>query len=1293
MKMKKKYVVILILSLLFIGLGTIAFNAFKPRRISEDPSGDFNDPEFQNKIIEKPEDGNALDYNLKDNLFIAMGVLKDKNNYQVATTGTTSAKVGIINVTQALKSSKQVRNGEVLYISISHGMKPVAKQLYVTSNNYIVREASSITSLDDVVWEDKPTNYSRDDFLTLFGNLFFDFSQYILNDTSVLEADLISKDNNEIKVKYTLDTTYSPINYRREIKTMSGSKDLPEFISVALTVTMNKDWEILKVESEESYYVNVFGSIKTTGKLESIFAYDDIEIADRDYFSKYFGKETESIIEKEKTSLDYLMALTSPLVNSPYDINFESIILVNDHKMNLNGAINLNDMKLAINLDNYLFLELENDQWLVKYDEVTGFVTKETIKDVLDIDIDQDLLQKLMSPEKMGAIEEKLSHDIIGDIVYITIKFDFGTIDIQGNLKDNTIVNITGQLNVLNQIIDIKLNIVKPKTVEPINKDNLIDLNPIFKEIYQMVKSPRFKVKLDYFTLENDLLDIALDGELYANLSEGLNLDGYINVYLGDKAYQIKLTVIGDEIYLSAFDFFKVKVTFNEIPEVLSLFKEWFNLDFNIDDLQTFSELTLNKELFNSLAQTKLRYVDNSLIVSLFIEDEFLPFDITYQNKQIKIILPENANLTIDHSDEDKEIRRPSDTFIEFSSIKDKKELIKALIEFVQKEQYQIDVNFIKDKLELSAFAYLELKPHLNLYLDGTIKYENVLAEFKVSLNDNIIKVKAGNIEIELTTDEVLQLLSDNGISIPTLTNIDFSKVLDLLSKIVFRNDSLSLDLLDHKLSYHLDNRTKFIISGQQLNAAITGLNQKVEVEPLILEKPLRKAEIDELLILKDNILGLFTQTKARYDITGLVTDKYQISGNIKLDTSHTQLNVDINLQVVDLTPEGRTHDISLLSLNGMTYITYNGLQIYATTEEINKTIKTILQVMGLENPILDSILDVTIDGFENVFAPYLKEGKPIYILDYLKDISVTEGQLEIRLNRDKLYNHVVDTDAVITLVQTSAQLNEIKIKDFYVNEEDKLNFSIISNSEDFDLVAPVDLNGYHHLSGIDKLLNQFFKTSELKNYEISGILNIKFLNFVGINIKNFNLKVVLDENLTPSFVGTYTVPYFPLVTNNKTDVSIYLKDGMIHAKMIKYSLFSNETKHYKWTQSEFEENLVENILFLLNVHNSVKNSVLDAIKRNEEHVILPEKILVSYNHYNDQHFKISLSGEGLTGDSNLDNLNITIKSNEDGYLNKFLIDLVAIKIVDIKGDFGLINIGQQIIIDYPDFEGKPNSW
>ena len=138
MRFKKKYVVIFILSLLFIGLGTLAISAFiskKPNQ--EQPIVDQSDPDYQNKIVNKPE-SSALNYSLKDNLLLLLGYY-EQNSYQVQTEGVTTAKAGFVNVSQKLKGQKYVNNGKYL-TKVFHTDAISCQTVIRYKNDYLVKK-------------------------------------------------------------------------------------------------------------------------------------------------------------------------------------------------------------------------------------------------------------------------------------------------------------------------------------------------------------------------------------------------------------------------------------------------------------------------------------------------------------------------------------------------------------------------------------------------------------------------------------------------------------------------------------------------------------------------------------------------------------------------------------------------------------------------------------------------------------------------------------------------------------------------------------------------------------------------------------------------------------------------------------------------------------------------------------------------------------------------------------------------------------------------------------------------
>ncbi len=568
-----------------------------------------------------------------------------------------------------------------------------------------------------------------------------------------------------------------------------------------------------------------------------------------------------------------------------------------------------------------------------------------------------------------------------------------------------------------------------------------------------------------------------------------------------------------------------------------------------------------------------------------------------------------------------------------------------------------------------------------------------VIVDFVVQVDKEFIRVKAGNIEIELTIEEALSYLPEFGINLDLDNITNFDSIIDIIRQLEINETNIKLLFQDFLVSYDLVNPNTLYINNELLNVELNAEETLVSNEPLVLTNPLTKYQVDELILAGENVFKIFDQTKSYYKLSGEVVGEFIISGDIKLDIKPDKMNVDIHLIVNDIREGGRVHDVSLISLDGYTYITYNGMKVYAETEAVNKTIKTVLVLMGIENPLIDSVLDVTIDSFENVFAPYLGEGSDIKILDYIESLNVEKGLITGVLNKDSIYNFLVTEDPIVRINQTQDHIQSIELKDIYFSETKRFNLNIELQDEEFELIAPSNLGGYHHLSGIDNLIDRFVKTAELKEYHIQGSFNIRAIGIFNINIDNFNLKVVLDDDLIPSFEVTYTVPLFVGVTHNTTEVSVYLKDGIIYAKRIRaWSLFGGRgTERRTWTQAEFEADLMENIFWLLNTTNLVNNQVRNAIKAAENHVILPENILHSYEHIDNYNYRIKVRGEALNGDPALGIITVNLRANENDYLDFLDIQVnVSGAALDLYGKFYHVNIGQPVNINYPDFN---TSW
>ena len=68
------------------------------------------------------------------------------------------------------------------------------------------------------------------------------------------------------------------MNYVYEIKTTAGSSKLPYFKSVKITYEIDENWNLIKINTEESYDVSiaVLGYTGCTGQLQEVYTYTDV---------------------------------------------------------------------------------------------------------------------------------------------------------------------------------------------------------------------------------------------------------------------------------------------------------------------------------------------------------------------------------------------------------------------------------------------------------------------------------------------------------------------------------------------------------------------------------------------------------------------------------------------------------------------------------------------------------------------------------------------------------------------------------------------------------------------------------------------------------------------------------------------------------------------------------------------------------------------------------------------------------------------------------------------------------
>lgn len=199
-------------------------------------------------------------------------------NQQTSVKKTTTGSVTAAGVTQGLYAEKMLVDGEYYAMKISSGLVPLATRTYYVSgsDNIDLYLGSDIKSDTATFGSSPDKQMTPDEFRELMGSKVTYFISYVVSSNSVEEEESLGLNeagNYEFALK--LDTYFSCMNYSHEIKYTSDSPKLPEFTSVKIVFEIDKDWNLKRIDYDESYNVSVkqLGSmfVGTTGKITDRF--------------------------------------------------------------------------------------------------------------------------------------------------------------------------------------------------------------------------------------------------------------------------------------------------------------------------------------------------------------------------------------------------------------------------------------------------------------------------------------------------------------------------------------------------------------------------------------------------------------------------------------------------------------------------------------------------------------------------------------------------------------------------------------------------------------------------------------------------------------------------------------------------------------------------------------------------------------------------------------------------------------------------------------------------------------
>ena len=243
------------------------------------------------------------DYSGRDNLSFIAWAFGEKSDFQAITTGNTTASVLGVPYVQSIYGKRDVKDGKVLKISASKStLVNLAEEKYFAGNGVLIRRQTkkSLINGENTVWQEgEPSYLSVSDYNRYYGVAPGGYSDYIINDNTLISCETPVFENGRYSIKCTLDPASSTEYYRRQVKTLSGSSSYPEFSSIEAKFVFDENWNLNELNVAEVYDVSLFGGITCRAEMHTVFTYGNADMAAEAFYSDYAAASLENDAPEE----------------------------------------------------------------------------------------------------------------------------------------------------------------------------------------------------------------------------------------------------------------------------------------------------------------------------------------------------------------------------------------------------------------------------------------------------------------------------------------------------------------------------------------------------------------------------------------------------------------------------------------------------------------------------------------------------------------------------------------------------------------------------------------------------------------------------------------------------------------------------------------------------------------------------------------------------------------------------------------------------------------------------------
>ena len=1004
-------------------------------------TGDINLNEISGQsstVKAKPVDGSTpADHAPNDNFYYALGDLLSAGSFIGESEGSSTS----LGVKQEIKATRYVNGKEVYKQSLSHStFKSVGVEMFISGKNYVLRDADKLNSVRDVTWQSAPYKVSEETFIGKFGSVPNGITSYILTDNTIVSGEYLGESDGVYAFRYELDKTLATAKIRLEMRTMAGTKTLPNFEKAVLTVYMNSDWRIIRTETDCTYQVDMLGGVTCNESLTENFSSigEGAEIPNAELFRPYLDAEITDVEDEEPDALYYLTnGFNEYMTGKPLNVSIEL-----DGPVKAIGRasvdININDLaaiKARIMLESVKIGDAEINDIFIGYADEAAYIGYQDLKakiSVQDLTAALNKLIPLFTGQTDFDIDSLLSFDpqTLMTNATLTRANGFATVNLPLNLgglnadirldfTDGETIGFTGITACVNGL---------KASVTPAEISALPETDDSFRDIAGL---------LDVID-ENGNLCLKLNAAGITAVAN-VNLNTMeADAVLGD----LKAKLLDGTVYISYQDL-KIKAAADELSSVIDRFAP---LSEGVGILSAFDEIdaeTLLNEIIgglyakeeNGILSLGSSVAGMNVAIKLYADGD----DYGFKNIELKAddfdVSAESADASMLNSIDRSELNEFKNALSLLNLIDENYEINLSAQLVLGGETVSADICLNIEELSVTAAAELYGKPLALKYADNRI-YLSWLG----------LNVYADGDDIAAAADFLAPLLG--GINLDDF-KLNLTEAIDSLTAISADNGvelSVSLGGISVKalLGYDGDN-----LKLENINLDCGGLTAEAA--------PSEKGDY-----------SAFNDVSGFYDIMSLLS-LIDPEGNIALDVAAGKFNAALNFNLFDMRLRASVLGAEILAdfNTGKIYAVYNELRIALNLADADEIIKKL-------SPLFDTLAAagmpaIDFDGLKNIDIESL-----------LSSITVSQNRQNSRLtislpiggltvnavfdtsgNRLELTCVTAESDGVAFSVRpgNKTEFTELDLSADYIDL--KAISDIVNENGEINLSAELTLNGF----------------------------------------------------------------------------------------------------------------------------------------------------------------------------------------------------------------------------------------